>query len=248
MRSGSSSMERARDLIDGCRSPVVFTGSGMSKESGIRTFRGEEGYWREYRAEDLATPVALHRDPELVWEWYRERLVAGEDIEPHAGYSALGSLQEAKGSMPVITKNVDGLHQKAGHLDVIELHGTLLTASCLEGCGNRVRLTPELLEELPPSCVCGSWLRPDVVLFGEPLPFEPFSRALSLAESCDIMLVVGTSMVVYPAAGIPHAALASGAGVIEVNPEDTDFTGTPGVISLRGTAGDILPGLMGEAC
>jgi NAD-dependent deacetylase len=148
--------------------------------------------------------------------------------------------------MPVITQNVDGLHQKAGHMDVIELHGTLLTASCLEGCGNRVKLTPELLEELPPSCTCGSWLRPDVVLFGEPLPFEPFTRAHSLSHSCDVMLVIGTSMVVYPAAGLPYAAVTAGARVIEVNPEYTDFSGTPGVITLKGSAGDILPELTGD--
>jgi NAD-dependent deacetylase len=181
-----------------------------------------------------------------VWEWYRDRLVAGGEVEPHAGYEALMRLQNAKGSMPVITQNVDGLHQKAGHNDVIELHGTLLTASCIDGCGARVELSAELLDELPPACACGSWLRPDVVLFGEPLPYEPYARALALAETCDIMLVIGTSMVVYPAAGIPYAAISAGACIIEVNPEETDFTGVQGVITLKGAAGIILPGLIGE--
>lgn len=242
---GNPRFDEAAGLLAGSRRPVVFTGSGMSKESGIRTFRGEDGYWREHRAEDLATPGALRRNPALVWEWYRERLIAGEGIEPHAGYMALTELQERKGSMPVITQNVDGLHQKAGHREVVELHGTLLTASCMEGCGNRVRLRPEMLRDLPPACPCGSWLRPDVVLFGEALPFEAFDRALALAGSCDLMLVVGTSMVVYPAAGIPGSAIRSGARVVEINPEETDFTGTPGVISLRGSAGEILPELIG---
>jgi NAD-dependent deacetylase len=148
--------------------------------------------------------------------------------------------------MPVITQNVDGLHQKAGHRDVIELHGTLMTASCIDGCGNRVKLTQEVLHDLPPPCRCGSWLRPDVVLFGEPLPFEAFRRARSAARSCDAMLVVGTSMVVYPAAGLPYEAISAGAEVIEINPERTEFTGTPGVISLEGSAGELLPELIGE--
>jgi len=237
---------RARELIARSIRPVVFTGSGMSSESGIRTFRGEDGHWREHRAEDLATPSALRRNPRLVWEWYRDRLIAGEDVEPHAGYGALTDLQTLKGRLPVITQNVDGLHQMAGHKDVIELHGSLLTASCIDKCGYRIRLSPGFLDVLPPPCECGSYLRPDVVLFGEPLPSEPFSRACDLAAECDLMLVVGTSMVVYPAAGIPYTALAAGARVIEVNPEDTEFTGTQGVLSLKGIAGAVLPELIGE--
>ncbi len=246
MSFDSSPEGKARRLIAESSRPVVFTGSGMSKESGIRTFRGDDGYWKQYRAEDLATPGALRRDPALVWEWYRDRLVAGEEVEPHSGYDALTHLQNVKGSMPVITQNVDGLHQKAGHHDVIELHGTLRTASCMDGCGKRVELSPEILKELPPACVCGSWLRPDVVLFGEPLPYEPYTRALTLAEACDIMLVIGTSMVVYPAAGIPYAAISTGARIIEINPKRTDFTGTPGVITLESAAGAVLPGLIGD--
>lgn len=237
-------MELAVGLLRSSSLLVASTGAGMSRESGVRTFRGEEGFWREHRAEDLASLEGIRRDPLLVWEWYRERLGACAELRPHAGYEALCRLQESRGRLPVVTQNVDGLHQKAGLRDVIELHGSLRTASCLEGCGAPpVRMEPDLFRRMPPRCVCGGILRPDVVLFGENLPEEALKRAFRLAERCDLMMVVGTSMVVYPAAALPMIALRSGARVIEINTEETPLTSMEGTVFLRGTAGSVLPEL-----
>lgn len=244
MREGKTSgTRRAAELLRRSRLTVVSTGAGMSRESGVRTFRGEEGYWRQYRAEDLASIQGIRNDPSLVWEWYRERLRATEELEPHSGYHALVDIQETLGRLPLITQNVDGLHQKAGIRDVIELHGNLRTASCLEGCGApSVPMNEELFREMPPRCAeCGSILRPDVVLFGENLPEQPLKRAFRLADSCDLMVVVGTSMVVYPAAALPMIALRSGANIIEINTEETPLSPLDGTLSLRGEAGRFLP-------
>ncbi len=244
MREGKTAgTRRAAELLRRSRLTVVSTGAGMSRESGVRTFRGEEGYWRQYRAEDLASIQGIRNDPRLVWEWYRDRLRATEELEPHSGYQALVDIQEALGRLPLITQNVDGLHQKAGIRDVIELHGNLRTASCLEGCGAAsVPMNSELFREIPPRCgECGGILRPDVVLFGENLPEQPLKRAFRLADSCDLMVVVGTSMVVYPAAALPMIALRGGADIIEINTEETSLSPLEGTLSLRGEAGKLLP-------
>jgi NAD-dependent deacetylase len=228
-------------MIAGAPSVVVSTGAGMSSENGVRTFRGEDGWWRERNAEDLATILAIRKDPVLVWEWYGERLMAAGDPVPHAGYQALFDLQEKRGALPVITQNVDGLHLKSGMSDVLELHGSLRTASCIDACGAPpVRMHRGLLVNLPPRCRCGAVLRPDVVLFGEPLPKEVLGRAFSLAGKCEVMLVIGTSMAVYPASALPVIAIESGAWVIEVNPEETPLAILPRVITLRGGAGEVL--------
>lgn len=239
----TSGTRRAAELLRRSRLTVVSTGAGMSRESGVRTFRGEEGYWRQYRAEDLASIQGISNDPGLVWEWYRERLRATEELEPHAGYHALADIQEALGRLPLITQNVDGLHQKAGIRDVIELHGNLRTASCLEACGAQpVPMNSELFREMPPRCgECGGILRPDVVLFGENLPEQSLKRAFRLADSCDLMVVVGTSMVVYPAAALPMIALRGGADIVEINTEETSLSRLDGTLSLRGKAGKVLP-------
>lgn len=244
-----SLIDEAAELIRESGLVAASTGAGMSRESGVRTFRGEEGYWREHRAEDLASIDGIRRDPELVWEWYRERLRATDRLEPHPGYGALAAIQDTIGRLPLMTQNVDGLHQKAGIRDVIELHGSLRTASCLDECGRSpVPMTGELLREIPPRCACGSVLRPDVVLFGENLPEQALKRAFRLAESCDLMLVIGTSMVVYPAASLPLIALRSGARVIEINIEETPLSSLEGTLSLRGTAGHVLPEIAKAVC
>ena len=237
-----SLIREAVDMIETAELTVVSTGAGMSRESGVRTFRGEDGLWREYRAEDLASLEGIRKNPALVWEWYRERLKACQELEPHAGYYALVRIQNGKGIFPLITQNVDGLHQKAGIEDVIELHGNLRTASCIDSCGAPcVLMTEDLFEKLPPRCSCGSILRPDVVLFGEQLPEQALEKAFRLADSCDLMMVIGTSMVVYPASSLPLIALRRGAKIIEINPEETPLSSLDGVLSLRGTAGSILP-------
>ena len=232
----------AAEMIKASGSVLVSTGAGMSRESGVRTFRGEDGFWREYRAEDLASLEGIRRNPALVWEWYGERLKACQELQPHAGYYALARIQNGKGIFPLITQNVDGLHQKAGIEDVIELHGNLRTASCIDSCGAPcVQMTEDLFEKLPPRCSCGSILRPDVVLFGEQLPQQALERAFRLADSCDLMMVIGTSMVVYPASSLPLIALRRGVKVIEINPEETPLSSLVGTLSLRGAAGSILP-------
>ena len=243
----SDGLERAAAVLAASRRPVAFTGAGMSKESGIRTFRGEDGYWRQYRAEDLASLEAIRRDPRTVWTWYSQRLLHNESVQPHAGYLALVEAGEHVDGLPVITQNVDGLHARAGSREVVELHGSLRSASCTREVSRSFPLNGELLREIPPRCPCGAVLRPDVVLFGEPLPAAPMERALELAACCDLMLVVGTSMVVYPAAMVPYRALEEGAEVLEVNTEPTALTGEPGVMSLRGPAGGVLPELVDMA-
>ncbi len=248
MRRLPMDVDHAAELVCGASRPVVFTGAGMSKESGMRTFRGPEGFWRRYRAEELASIDGIRKNPALAWKWYGERFRILDDLEPHAGYRALFRLQEWKGNLFVVTQNVDGLHRKAGLRNVVELHGSLRTASCLEKCGAaRIPMDDDLFSRVPPRCVCGSVLRPDVVLFGENLPERELKKAFELAENCDLMLVVGTSMVVYPAAFLPYAALSAGIPVVEVNPERTPLSDMQGVIRLAGEAGEVLPQLVEEA-
>lgn len=236
-----AAVEEARRLLAASRRVAVFTGAGMSRDSGLRTFRGDDGYWRQYRAQDLATIEALTSDPVLVWEWFRERLAARRGVVPHAGYSSLVALERRIGGMTVITQNIDGLHRESGSADVIELHGSILTASCTRERIRHFPLTDDLLSDLPPRCPCGALLRPDVVLFGEALPGQELSRAFEVARRCDLMMVVGSSLVVQPAASIPFAALSSGAAIIEINTEATDLSGVAGVTSIRGTAAGVLP-------
>ena len=237
---------RAIELIRKSTRPVVFTGAGMSSESGMRTFRGVDGLWKEFSPEQLSSIAGLRSDPEVVWDWYRMRFMATEEVMPHAGYTALTCLEKKKGSLPIISQNVDGLHRRAGQTDVLEIHGSMRTVSCIDNCGYVTELTDDLVKEIPPYCpLCGAILRPDIVLFGEPLPHEIISRSYDLAEECDLMLVIGTSVQVWPAAGIPFTALDNGAIVIEINPVRTELPHSENVISIRRKAGEILPLLVG---
>ena len=239
-------ISRAVELIRKSKRPVVFTGAGMSRESGMRTFRGEEGLWKEHSAEQLSSIAGLRADPERVWDWYKMRLIAGEGVVPHVGYKALSHLQSKKKNLPVITQNVDGLHRLAGQTDVLEIHGSMRTVSCLDKCGFSADLTPETVRNTPPLCPdCGAILRPDIVLFGEPLPQKIIEKSYELAEACDLIIVIGTSVQVWPAAGIPFAALENGASVIDINPVQTELPVTDQVISIRKKAGEILPLLVG---
>jgi NAD-dependent deacetylase len=192
------------------RRVVVFTGAGLSAESGIPTFRGAGGLWRNFRSEDLATPEAFARDPALVWEWYEWRRALIREAQPNAAYRAIARLPEAL----VVTQNVDALHERADSLDVLELHGNLFRVRCVrEGT---VRNAPDAFPELPPLCACGALLRPDVVWFGEMLPDGALERAAREIRRADLLLVIGTSGVVYPAAGLVsmHGGLS-----IEINPQ-----------------------------
>jgi NAD-dependent deacetylase len=232
----------AAGLLAGLDRVAVLTGAGISAESGVPTFRGPDGLWRQYRAETLATPEAFERDPKLVWEWYDWRRGLIAPVEPNPGHRVLAAWQDLFAGFSLITQNVDGLHAKSGSRDVVELHGNIWKLRCTrEGTVSEVRETP--LPQLPPLCpACGAMLRPHVVWFGESLDPAVLERAFSLAGSCQALLVVGTSSVVQPAASLPPAAARAGAAVIEINPEPTPLTPHADVY-LPGRAGEVLPAL-----
>jgi NAD-dependent deacetylase len=236
------SVAKAKDWIAQARAIAVLTGAGISAESGLPTFRGPGGLWRNFRPEQLATPEAFHRDPQLVWEWYDWRRSIHAKCEPNAGHRALAELEQRASEFLLITQNVDSLHERAGSRRIVHLHGSLWRVRCLV-CGGEGDNTQVPLDPLPPRCACGGMLRPDVVWFGEPLPQASRERALQAAYSADVFLVAGTSSVVYPAAALPHVAKQHGARVIEVNLETTELSAVAD-ITLRGTAGEILPGLV----
>lgn len=225
---------------------VALTGSGISAESGVPTFReAQTGLWAKYDPQELATPEAFARDPQLVLGWYawRRRLVEGS--VPNAGHGAVARLERFVPTFSLVTQNVDGLHQQAGSGSVIELHGNIRRSRCpVEGFVPG----PDATNHVPMSCCpsCGSPLRPDVVWFGEPLPAAELQAASEAARSCDFFLGVGTSGLVYPAASLPYQALERGATVVEVNPDRTPLSAHASY-SLRGSAGEVLPRLVEEA-
>ncbi|HOK45161.1 MAG TPA: NAD-dependent deacylase [Bryobacteraceae bacterium] len=235
-------MNQAREWIREARAIAVLTGAGISAESGVPTFRGPGGLWRQYSPEQLATPEAFARDPRLVWEWYDWRRCKVAGARPNAGHLALAALEEAKPRFTLITQNVDGLHDRAGSRSIIKLHGDLWTVRCT-ACARERRDERVPLPELPPRCECGALLRPGVVWFGEPLPAGPWEEAQRAVREADVLLVVGTSAVVYPAAGLVPLAAACGARVIECNLEETPFSAEVDK-SFRGRAGELLPQLI----
>ena len=219
----------------------ILTGAGVSAESGMPTFRGEDGWWRNYRAEDLATPEAFARDPKLVWEWYDMRRTIIHDTSPNPAHKTIAEMEKYFENFKLITQNVDGLHNRAGSKNIIELHGNLWRVKCLEE-GKKFEFLEVPLSEIPPKCDCGALLRPDVVWFGEMLPREQLDAAFEAAQVCEVMFVVGTSAVVQPAASIPILAIQSNAAVIEINLEPTPLTDLVDY-SFPGKAGEILPKL-----
>lgn len=221
---------------------AVLTGAGVSAESGVPTFRGAGGLWRKYRAEDLATPEAFHRNPKLVWEWYDSRRQLIARCQPNAAHRAIALLERRVPEFLLITQNVDGLHRLAGSVRLVELHGNLWRVRCLDD-GKVTENLEVPLQVMPPRCGCGGLLRPDVVWFGEALPPEALQEAYDLAESCDVFLVVGTSVVVQPAASLPAIARRRGAYVVEVNLEPTPLTSLAQE-SHHGKAAEILPRLL----
>ena len=232
------------EVVAASRRCVVLTGAGISAESGVPTFRGPGGLWERYRPEELATPEAFERDPELVWRWYKWRQEVIYSASPNPGHYAVAELERLGVVKAVITQNVDGLHQRAGSTKVVELHGSIWRARCTK-CGAVYKLEKPV-EAVPPRCAkCGGLLRPDVVWFGEPLPQEAWREAAELAAASDVMIVVGTSGAVYPAAYIPQIAKRAGAVVIEVNIEPTAITPTADFF-IRGRAGEALPRLAEE--
>jgi NAD-dependent deacetylase len=219
---------------------VVSTGAGVSAESGVPTFRGENGLWKKFRPEELATFEAFEKNPKLVLEWYQHRRDIINNIKPNPGHYAIAEMPEYYKRFHLITQNVDDLHREAGSNDIIELHGNIKRNRCI-GCG-KLNFDTEF-EQIPPRCDCGGKLRPDVVWFGELLPLEAVERAEEASRTCDLFFVVGTSGVVQPAASFPVIASHHGAFVVEINLEPTDLTFAANE-HLYGKSGEILPNIL----
>jgi NAD-dependent deacetylase len=219
---------------------TVLTGAGISAESGVPTFRGHGGLWRNFRPEQLATPEAFRSDRALVWEWYDWRRGLVGSCTPNAAHSTLAEMEAELPGFSLITQNVDGLHQAAGSRNVLELHGNIWRIRCLR-CDRVVEDYRVPLPEIPPHCSkCGRPLRPDVVWFGESLPQDVLETAWAAAARCRLMLLIGTSAVVHPAASLPLVALRNGARLIEVNPAETPLSPHAHEV-LRGPAAEMLP-------
>ena len=235
-------LDEIRERIANARRIVAFTGAGMSVESGIPAFRGPGGLWRTFKAEDLATPAAFERNPRLVWEWYDARRQNMAKAEPNAGHCALAGLERRAPEFLLVTQNIDGLHDRAGSRNVVKLHGDIWMLRCTV-CGREHQDLRAPLPDVPPYCECGRMLRPAVVWFGEFLPPGVWSKSELAASRAEVFLTIGTSAVVYPAAGLIDVAKAGGATVIEINPQETPYSGAVDY-SLRGAAGDILPRIL----
>ncbi len=242
-------MDFSPDLLDclrRARAIAAFTGAGVSAESGVPTFRdAQTGLWAQFRAEDLATPQAFRRDPVTVWNWYAWRRTLIAAVEPNPAHHAIAAMAAQLPALTVITQNVDGLHQRAGSREVIELHGNIWRTQCFD-CSAPADALPEDGAVLPRCAHCGGMLRPGVVWFGEALPMQAWRRAAAAVASCDVFFCIGTSSLVEPAASLPHQARAAGARLIQVNPEPTAHDAVAHHI-LRGKAGEILPSLLRAA-
>jgi NAD-dependent deacetylase len=239
-----AALERAANLLQSITRLAVMTGAGVSAESGLATFRGAGGLWEGHRVEDVATPRAFQRDPTLVWRFYNARRANLRTVRPNPGHLALVALENHFGldRFTLITQNVDGLHQAAGNRRVLELHGSLARVRCT-GCGDTEDRGAEALDDLPHCLSCGHLLRPDVVWFEEALPEDTWRAAETAVCQCQVFLVVGTSAIVYPAAGLIHQAREEGARVIEVNLAPTAASHSVD-IGFYGPSGEILPRLV----
>jgi NAD-dependent deacetylase len=234
------------DKVRNARHIAVFTGAGVSAESGIPTFRdAQTGLWAQFRAEDLATPEAFRRDPVTVWNWYAWRRELMRSAQPNSAHHAIVELERLIDRVTVITQNVDGLHIAAGSSDVIELHGNIWNNVCTD-CRKPAHKLPDT-GDVPPCCThCGGMLRPDVVWFGEALPAPAWGRAAEILESADVFFCIGTSSLVEPAASLPRYARSCGRTVIQINPEATSHDEIAQYV-LRGKAGEVLPELVQSA-
>ena len=236
-------LDRAAGRLAAARRVAACSGAGISAESGVPTFRAADGLWENFRIEEVATPEAFVGNPRKVWEFYEMRRENMQSVEPNAGHVAIAEMEALFEDLTVVTQNIDGLHQRAGSTRVLEVHGSLWRARCIDRCGHVRDPFPFPADDVPPPCVCGSVLRPEVVLFGEVPPADVFQEATERAAAADVVLVIGTSSVVWPAAGIPLTAQSAGAVVIEVNPERTELTDRFD-LSLTGPSGRILPQLL----
>lgn len=226
-------------LLLNAESVVFFTGAGVSKESGIPTFReAQTGLWAKYDPEQLATPDAFEENPQLVWQWYDHRRQQLANIKPNLGHQVIAELEKLVPKVVVITQNVDGLHQQAGSKEVLELHGSLISHHCYENQHPAGEIKPGLAD--PPKCHCGSYIRPSVVWFDEELPPAVFDLAEKEIKKASVLFVVGTSSLVQPAASLPLLAKHMGVTIVEVNPDETPLSGVAD-FALRGPSAEILP-------
>jgi NAD-dependent deacetylase len=228
------------DQLKNAKKIVFVTGAGISQESGIPTFRGNDGLWRNYDAMKLATIDAFYENPKLVWEWYNERRKNIFSAKPNLGHKAIAELEKFS-QVVVLTQNIDGLHQMAGSTKVLELHGSIVKIKCTV-CDYKDEILTEF-SDIPPLCTCGNILRPDVVWFGEGLPQDVWEEAIFHANSCDVMIISGTSLVVSPANTLPIYAKQNNAFLIEINPDETVMT-TDMDLSVRSTSATALPQLV----
>lgn len=232
--------EIIKDRVGDVKKIIFVTGAGISQESGIPTFRGKDGLWRSYDAMKLATIDAFYDNPKLVWEWYNERRVNIFQAQPNLGHKAISEL-EKYAEVVVLTQNIDGLHQKSGSSKVLELHGSIVKIKC-SVCDYKEEILTEI-SELPPICKCGNLLRPDVVWFGETLPQDVWHNAINFASNCDLMIIVGTSLVVSPANTLPIYAKQNSATLVEINPEETEMSREMDM-TIRNTSAKSLPKLV----
>jgi len=233
MKMFESIIEQIKDI----QKIVFVTGAGISQESGIPTFRGKDGLWRNYNAMELATIDAFYKNPKLVWEWYNERRRNIFSARPNLGHKAITEL-EKYAEVVILTQNIDGLHQKAGSTKVLELHGSIVKIKC-SVCDFKDEMITEF-SEIPPLCKCGNILRPDVVWFGESLPQDVWQKAIIFSSQCDLMIIAGTSLVVSPANTLPIYAKQNNAILIEINPEKTEMSSEMDLV-IRNTSASALP-------
>ncbi len=232
--------ELIEDQIKEFKKIVFVTGAGISQESGIPTFRGKDGLWRNHDAMKLATIDAFYDNPKLVWEWYNERRMNIFQAKPNPGHTAIAEL-EKYADVVVLTQNIDGLHQKSGSSKVLELHGSIVKIKC-SVCDYREEVLTEI-SNLPPLCKCGNILRPHIVWFGESLPQDVWQNAMNFANKCDLMIIAGTSLVVSPANTLPIYAKQNNATLIEINSENTEMSGEMDLV-IRNTSAESLPELV----
>jgi len=236
----NENLNNARHLVEKANNITVLTGAGISAESGIPTFRGDQGLWNEIRPEDIATPQAFVKDPGFVWKWYDMRRQTIHNAQPNPGHYALVELENKKSSFTLITQNIDGLHTKAGSNNIIELHGNIWQMRCTK-CGYNFNDYTVPLNKIPPTCIkCDEITRPNVVWFGEIIPMSTIDKCILAIESCEVMIIVGTSGVVEPAASMGMMAKRLGKTVIEINTDITPGTGLYDY-SISGKSGEILP-------
>ena len=231
------------DKLSDSKSIAFFTGAGISSESGIPIFRGKEGLWNKFRPEELANFDAFIKNPALVWEWYNYRKKIVHEAKPNAAHLTIAEMQNHFDDVTVVTQNVDNLHRRAGSKKIFELHGNIERNFCIS-CKKFHNEELDFSASVP-KCECGGLIRPDVVWFGEYLPEDQFLGGEKAAINSDVFFVVGTSAVVYPAAGLVYTAKASGAVIVEINIEETEISSTVNY-SFFGKAGEILPRIFEE--